>query len=62
MFFNEMDKFYNKISQYFLKGKVRGSDRDVSAVVLRRLFVFLSQKFPFILLTNNHMISSAIWK
>ena len=57
-----MDKFYNKISQYVLKGKRRESDRDVSAVVFRRLFVFLSQKFPFILLTSNHVISSAIWK
>ena len=35
----------------FLKEKLKGSDRDVSAVVLR---VFLSPTFPFILLTSNN--------
>ena len=38
---------------------MKGSDRDVSAVVLR---VFLFRIFPFILLTSNTMVSRAILK
>ena len=34
----------------FLQKKVKGSDRNVSTVVLR---AFLSQTFPFIILTGN---------
>ena len=37
-----------------LKEKVKGSDRDVSTVVL---CVFLSRTFPFILLTGNCIFS-----
>ena len=41
----------------FLKKKVKRSDCNVSTVVLR---VFLSQTFPFIILTGNSTISCAI--
>ena len=41
------------------KEKVKGSDRDVSTVVMR---VFLFRIFPFILLTTNSMVSLAILK
>ena len=43
----------------FLRIKVKGSDRDVSTVVLR---VFLFRIFPFILLTGNSIVSRAILK
>ena len=43
----------------FIKEKGKGSNRDVSTVVLR---VFLFRIFPFILLTSNSMISRAILK
>ena len=41
----------------FLQKKVKRSDCNVSTVVFR---VFLSQTFPFIILTGNSMISCAV--
>ena len=39
---------------------MKGSDGDVSTVVLLR--VFLTRTFPFILLTSNSKVSRAILK
>ena len=57
--FTRIYKEVISVNLKFLKEKVKGSDRDISTVVLR---VFFSRTFSSILLTSNSMVSRAISK